>query len=83
MQRHCEFDDTQTRAQMPAGHRDRADHFSAQFIGQRFQLRSAKLPQISGIADLVKQRGRNAAHTQISSYKGQGEAFTPCSLRLQ
>ena len=67
MQRHCEFDDTQTRAQMPAGHRDRADHFGAQFIGQRFQLRRGEPPQLSGVADLVKQRGRNAAHARISS----------------
>lgn len=49
-----EFDHAQPAAQMAAGDADRANHFSAQFIGQLAQLLCLQLPQIGGEVDSIQ-----------------------------
>ena len=56
VERHRQFDDAEARAQMPAGHRDRADRLGAQFVGDLGEVASAQLAQISRRADLIQKR---------------------------
>ena len=57
MERNGELDDAETRAEMPARDRDRADRFRAQLVGNLPQLALAQLPEIRGITNRVEQLG--------------------------
>ena len=55
VQRHGQFDHAETGAQMPAGHRHRADRLGAQFLGDLGEVVLAELAQIGGRVDLIEQ----------------------------
>src|SRR3954470_12289699 len=51
-----QFDDAQSGAEMPPGHRDSIDGFLAQFVGDLSHLLHLELAQILRGADLVEKR---------------------------
>ena len=60
MDRGGQLDHAEPRAQMPAGHADRADRFGAQFVGQLPQLFGLQLAEVGGGIDRVEQRSIGA-----------------------
>ena len=56
VQRHGELDHAEPGAEMAAGHRDRINHFLAEFVGELAQVGRIELAQIRRRVDLVKQR---------------------------
>ncbi len=56
VERHRQFDDPEACAQMPAGHRNRADRLGAQFAGDLGEVARAQFAQIGGRADLIQER---------------------------
>ena len=70
MQRHGQFHHAQTRAQMAAGHRNRADGFGAQFIGQLAQFPVGKRLQVGWQVYPVKHRGLGQVMAHGASLSG-------------
>ena len=56
VQRDRQFDHAETSAEMAARHRDRADGFGAQFLGELSEIALFQLAQIGGRADLIQKR---------------------------
>ena len=63
MQSHRQFDNTKTGPQMTARHRDRINHFNAQFIGQLAQITLIQLTQISRARNAIQKRCLFLSHS--------------------
>ena len=65
--RHSQFHNPKTRAQMPAGDRNRADGFGAQFMGKLGQLAVRKGFQIGRDMHPIEQRCIGTVRHDVSS----------------
>jgi hypothetical protein len=59
VQRDGEFDNAEAGSKVTSSHRNSADRFSPQFVGQLPELTLVQLPQISGRFDGVEKRCRH------------------------
>ena len=62
VQRDRQLDDAEARAEMAAGHRNRADGLGAQFFGEPHELAFVEFSQIGGRVDLIQQRRFRLCH---------------------
>ncbi len=56
VQRDRQFDHAKPGAEMTARHRDRADRFGAQFLGELSEVALFQLAQIGRCVDLIQKR---------------------------